>query len=127
MVIYLTSLVVFLCGVGLLTRAPLFGSVSTLLYDADKSSRVIASKHIADLWKEKVLPAYSQKVFLGSLKLFVICVLLFAVLLAISYGLDLSFLSVTQILDFLSSWQGISYATVVSVSYYYARSHFLGK
>ncbi len=108
-------------------RAPLFESVSTLLHYARKSAQVIASKHISDHWKEKVLPAYSQKVFLQSLRLFLIFVVLFAILLAIAVGLDFLFLSGTATLDFLSSWPGILYATLVSVSYYYARSRLVAK
>lgn len=127
MAVYLTSLVVCLCGVELLIRAPLFETVATLLQYSRKSGQVIASKHISDHWKEKVLPAYSQKVFVSSLKLLVIFVLLFAVLGLIAFALDYVFLSGTATLDFLSSGLGILYATVVSVGYYYARSRLLGK
>lgn len=127
MAVYLTSLVVCLCGVELLIRAPLFETVATLARYAGKSSRVIASRHISDHWKEKVLPAYSQKVFLGSLQLLVIFALLFAVLGAVALGLDYLFLSGTATLDFLASWQGILYATAVSVGYYYARRRLLGQ
>ena len=127
MAVYFTSLVVCLCGVELLIRAPLFATIATLLEYARKSSRVIASKHISDHWKEKVLPAYSQKVFVSSLKLLVIFALLFALLAAIAFALDTLFLSGTATLDFLSSGLGILYATVVSVGYYYARSRLFGK
>ena len=127
MAVYLTSIVVCLCGVELLVRAPLFETVSTLALYARKSSQVIASKHISDHWKEKVLPAYSQKVFLGSLKLFVIFVILFAILGAVACGLDFLFLSDASTMAFLASWRGILYATVVSVAYYYARSRLVAR
>ena len=127
MAVYLTALVVCLCGVELLIRAPLIATLATLLQYARKSSQVIASRRISDHWKEKVLPAYSQKVFVSSLQLFVIFAVLLAILVAVSFALDYVFLSGTATLDFLSSGLGILYATVASVGYYYVRSRLLGK
>lgn len=127
MAVYLTSIVICICGVELLIRAPLYDSLQTLLRYARKSSQVIASSRISDHWKEKVLPTYSLKVFQGSLKLFVIFLVVFGLLLLVSLALDLLFLSGETTLGFLSTWQGILFATVFSILYYYARRRLLSQ
>ncbi len=127
MAVYLASVVICICGVELLIRAPLYDSLQSLLHYARKSSQVIASSRISDHWKEKVLPTYSLKVFQGTLKLFAIFVVVFGLLFVLSLGLDFLFLSGETTLGFLATWQGILFATVFSILYYYARRRLLSQ
>ena len=127
MAVYLTSIVSCICGVELLIRAPLQDSLATLLRYAGKSSHVIRSSRISDHWKEKVLPAYSLTVARESLKLLAIFLVVFALLLVLSLALDFLFLTPGATAGFLSSWPGILFATLASITYYYARRRILSQ
>ena len=127
MAVHLTAMVICICGVELLSRAPLYETIVALLQYAKKSSHVIASRKISDHWKEKVLPTYSLRVAQNSLKLLFIFLVIFSALLLLSKALDFLFLAETTTVGYLSTWRGILFATLASTIYYYVRSSLLKK
>jgi hypothetical protein len=52
-------------------RLPLLALARSVINVSGKSMRVLKSKRISDHWKERVLPAYSARMFKGSVGFFV--------------------------------------------------------
>jgi hypothetical protein len=68
-------LLVALAGVlasEVMLRLPLIGTIKGVIDVSRKSMRLLASKKISDHWKERVLPAYSLRMFKGSVGFFLL-------------------------------------------------------
>jgi len=76
-----------LCMIGvLLSRLPISNEVNTLYRTSMKAVRIIRTSNISDHWKERVIPIYSVRILLGSLKL---AISLIAILLIFGIGFTL--------------------------------------
>jgi hypothetical protein len=65
-----------------MVRLPLLSQARSVIDVSGRSMRVLKSPRISDHWKEKVLPAYSARMFRGSVGFFLsLCVALVPVVL----------------------------------------------
>jgi hypothetical protein len=63
-------------------RLPLIAQAKSVIDVSGRSMRVLKSKRISDHWKERVLPAYSARMFKGSIGFFVmLCLALLPVVI----------------------------------------------
>lgn len=116
------QLIVYLCSaIGAIVCVELFirflpSSINGFFATLTRILYVIGSSKISDHWKEKILLVYAGRLMKSTLVLFVtlmICLLPFIVLLLVPH-IDLK--------QFLYSWVGIFYTTLVALVYAFFRS-----
>jgi hypothetical protein len=83
-----------------------------------RSMRVLRSSRISDHWKEKVMLAYSGRMFRASMRLAGILIVLFGIAALIVWGFD----AISGgFFHFMLSWQGILATLVLASLYFVAR------
>jgi hypothetical protein len=104
---------VILVEIGL--RLPFLPVVAVIAGTGKRGMHVMMSKSISDHWKEKVMLAYSGRMFRATLKLATLLIVLFGGAGVIVWLLD--HLG-TGFASFILGWQGI-FATLVLASLYF--------
>jgi len=102
-------------------RLPVRAELSKLIGTAGKSARVIRSTRISDHWKEQVLLVYSGQIFRSTVGVTLTVVLA----LGPSVGLTIlaAFLAL-PLAEFMMSWQGLLFTTIVALVYAKLRVRF---
>lgn len=99
-------------------RLPVLKQATALQSLLQKISRTIASPHISDHWKERVLPRYAGQLFMLSITLFgLVCLAVSPFLLL---GL-LAGLAEVDFLGFMSTLPAIGASTALAIVYAIAR------
>ncbi|MDH5751323.1 MAG: hypothetical protein OEZ59_02750 [Deltaproteobacteria bacterium] len=102
--------------VELFLRLPLARKAAQVSRTAHKAVRIIASGSISDHWKEKAVPAYARRVFMGTMVLTG-----YMLLIGIAaYGVIVLFDYFSGSFGmFISSLEGIVLSTIVATGYYF--------
>ena len=103
-------------------RLPVRAEISKLIGTAGKSARVIRSTRISDHWKEKVLLVYSGQIFQSTVGV------TFRIVLALGPLVGLTILATFLALplaEFMLSWQGLLFTTIVALAYAKLRVRFV--
>jgi hypothetical protein len=111
---WLVLLVCTFLTVELFFRLPFIDSARRVIAVSRKSASVVASSKISDHWKEKVVPVYAGKLFVGSLQLFGWMILAFMPFIA---GVPLVDTLGMEVNALLVSWPGLLVTTLVAVIY----------
>ncbi len=91
---------------------------------AQRSVKLIQSERISDHWKERALPAYSQRMFASTFRLLgalLIAFSPFAIAIVLTPYIDV------PVWAELTSLRGIVFSTVVAFAYLFVRGRFVGK
>jgi hypothetical protein len=108
--------------VELLVRLPFRSLFSTVGTITRKALHTLGAKSVSDHWKEKALLAYAGTLFASSMKLF-------GLLLIVGLIMTLSILVFDFIGyalgDFMLSWPGILFSSVVATTYFIMRKFFV--
>lgn len=118
----MTFVYALIAGIGfveILLRSPATRETRQLGSIGKRVVHVLGSKHISDHWKERVLLAYSGRIFKSTI---LIAISLIAAFVPLMLLLVLSRATGTPLLDFSLSITGIIYLTVVSTAYAVFRS-----
>jgi len=102
-------------------RIPLTAVISEINAVIRKSLYTLGAKSVSDHWKEKVMLAYAGLLFISAMKLagFLVAVVAMAILLIVVFdylGANIS--------DFITSWAGILFSTIVATIYFRVRKSF---
>ncbi len=119
---WLGALLILFVVIELWLRIPVIPRLKTLADTVLKSQRVITSKRISDHWKEKILLAYAQTLFLQTLWIFALFIVVFSPL-AVG-GFVMSSVGIDVFSLFLTG-PGIVISIAVVFSYVWARKHIL--
>ena len=97
-----------------LLRTPLLPSVKSLKILLGKIGKVLKSSSVSDHWKEKVLPVYAGRLFVMSIKLFILVLIALIPMIVIAFLANWQNISLVPL---LSSWIGVSVSTGLAVVY----------
>lgn len=125
--VYFSATLVTILAVEMLFRLPLKRLVARLIASNRKVVRVVLSNAISDHWKQKVLLAYSSEIALITLKIAAIIGGVALVVLLTSMGFDKMLGLDEPTIGFLSTWQGISVATLASIAFFLVRRSYVAK
>lgn len=118
----MTFVYALIAGIGfveILLRSPLTRETLQLGSVAKRVVQVLGSRQISDHWKERVLLAYSGRIFKSTV---LIAISLIAAFVPLMLLIVLGRATGTPLLDFTLSITGIVYLTVVSTAYAVFRS-----
>ena len=88
---------------------------------AGKSTKVIRSRRISDHWKEKVILAYSGRMFVGSILFLLGIILCAAAFTAVCFGLVALLGGEARLTDVMTDWAFLAGSVVFGVVYVLVR------
>lgn len=107
----------------LFIRLPIIASVKGAAGFASKSATIIRAERISDHWKERVLLAYSQRLFTQTLRLALLIVTAFS---PVFVALAVAAVVGAPLLSLLVSLQGVCLSLAAALVYAFARARFGG-
>ena len=122
---YLIIVVVTVWAVEIFLKLPVSAAVNDLLRVSQKALRVVASPHISDHWKEKVMLAYACKSFTSTLKLAAWLFVFVVVILAPIVIADYFQFSGHPVLPLLATTKGLLASTAIAACYIWVRARFV--
>ena len=121
---YLIIAVVSVWAVEVFLRLPVRRAVDDLWRVSKKAMHTVASPHISDHWKEKVMLAYAGKSLGNTLKLAAWMLVFIALALVPALVIDYFRLTGEPVLALLSSPPGLIASTVCAIAYAWLRGRF---
>ena len=119
--IVLTSVIVTILAVEIFVRLPVVTTTTQLLNLVRKIFIVIQSPRISDHWKEQVLLRYSVELVVKAWIIAFSLLFLGLAIAAATFVLDWLIGNSLPTIAFLVTWQGLTLATVTSLTYYFVR------
>jgi len=123
MILWALILLSTVIAVELFLRLPLIAHVKGLTGTMTKALKVLKSPRISDHWKERTIQAYSLRLFVHSIMVFLILIVALLPFAVTGYA---GALAGHDMMPLLNSLKGIGATTVIAIAYFVLRKRSFG-